>query len=115
VTNISAATKITMSDFLQRTKLLFTGRLATWLRQELSRRETASPSPTPRLIPEQQQLLLADELIRLKIDVLFAPSTVEALAAKNATRTIPVIFVSADPIGAGLVESLARRFSCQAD
>ena len=52
---------------------------------------------------------LADALIRLRVDVLVTPSTPAALAAKNATKTIPIVFViSADPIGAGLVDSLAR-------
>ena len=36
---------------------------------------------------------LADELVRLKVDVLVTPGTNEALAAKNATRTIPIVFV----------------------
>ena len=52
---------------------------------------------------------LADELVRLRVDVLFAPSTRRALAAKNATRTIPIVFISAvDPVAVGLVDSLAR-------
>ena len=52
---------------------------------------------------------LADELVRLKADVLFAHSLTAALAAKNATRTIPIVFLSAvDPVAAGLVDSLAR-------
>jgi putative ABC transport system substrate-binding protein len=52
---------------------------------------------------------LADELVRLKVDVLFAPSTNMALVAKNATKTIPIVFVgSGDPVAAGLVDSLAR-------
>jgi putative ABC transport system substrate-binding protein len=52
---------------------------------------------------------LADELVRLKLDVLLAPSTAEALAFKNATRTIPIVFiVSSDPVADGLVDSLAR-------
>src|SRR5262245_22155814 len=52
---------------------------------------------------------LADELVNLKVDVLLTPSTIEALAAKNATRMIPIVFLSAaDPIAAGLVDSLAR-------
>jgi putative ABC transport system substrate-binding protein len=54
-------------------------------------------------------LALADELVRLKVDVLFTPSTSEALVAKNATKTIPIVFVgSGDPVAAGLVDSLAR-------
>jgi putative ABC transport system substrate-binding protein len=53
--------------------------------------------------------VLADELIRLKVDVLVVPSTPGALAAKNATRTIPIVFTgSGDPVAAGLVDSLSR-------
>jgi putative ABC transport system substrate-binding protein len=52
---------------------------------------------------------LADELVRLRVDVILAASANAALAAKNATRTIPIVFVSmSDPIVAGLVDSLAR-------
>jgi putative ABC transport system substrate-binding protein len=52
---------------------------------------------------------LAAELVRLKMDVIFASTTPAALAAKHATTTIPIVigFV-ADPIGSGLVASLAR-------
>jgi putative tryptophan/tyrosine transport system substrate-binding protein len=53
--------------------------------------------------------VLADELVRLNVDVLITPSTVEALAAKNATSTIPIVFLGGgDPVAAGLVNSLAR-------
>jgi putative tryptophan/tyrosine transport system substrate-binding protein len=52
---------------------------------------------------------LADELVRLKVDVIFTPGINEALAAKNATRTIPIVFsTTADPVAASLVDSLAR-------
>ena len=52
---------------------------------------------------------LVAELLRLNLDVLFAPSTPAALAAKNATQTIPIVFASvSDPIANGLVSSLAR-------
>ena len=52
---------------------------------------------------------LADELVRLKVDVLLAAATTEARAAKNATSTIPIIFFSAaDPVALGLVDSMAR-------
>ena len=52
---------------------------------------------------------LADELVHLKVDVLFTPGINEALAAKNTTRTIPIVFsTTADPVTAGLVDSLAR-------
>jgi putative tryptophan/tyrosine transport system substrate-binding protein len=51
----------------------------------------------------------ADELVRLKIDALLAPSTPAAVAAKNATKTIPIVFYDVvDPVGSGLVDSLAR-------
>jgi putative tryptophan/tyrosine transport system substrate-binding protein len=52
---------------------------------------------------------LADELVRLKVDVLIAPNTPAALAAKNATKTTPIVFLDVtDPIAAGLIDSLAR-------
>jgi len=52
---------------------------------------------------------LADELVRLKVDVLVTRGTPEALALKNATKTIPIVFYDVtDPVGAGLVDSLAR-------
>jgi len=53
--------------------------------------------------------VLADELVRLKVDVLVTPATPAALALKTATTTIPIVFLGvADPVGAGLVDSLAR-------
>jgi putative ABC transport system substrate-binding protein len=52
---------------------------------------------------------LADELVRLKVDVLIAPNTPAALAAKNVTKTTPIVFLDVtDPIAAGLIDSLAR-------
>jgi putative ABC transport system substrate-binding protein len=52
---------------------------------------------------------IVDELANLRVDVLVTVSTPVALAAKNATKTIPVIFLGvSDPVGAGLVDSLAR-------
>src|SRR3989442_5252442 len=52
---------------------------------------------------------LADELVRLKVDVLVTIATPAAIAAKNTTRTIPVVFLGvSDPVAAGLVDSLAR-------
>src|SRR5262249_32378215 len=52
---------------------------------------------------------VADEIVRLKVDVIMTASTAAALAAKNATRTIPIVFYSAgDPVASGLVDSLAR-------
>jgi len=52
---------------------------------------------------------LAAELVALKVDVIVASSTVGALAAKQATRTLPIVFIgAADPVTSGLVTSLAR-------
>ena len=52
---------------------------------------------------------LAADLVRLKVDLIVVASTVPALAAKSATTTIPIVMASvADPVGAGLVASLAR-------
>ena len=52
---------------------------------------------------------LAAELVRLGVDLIVVPSTPTALAAKNATKTIPLITVGGgDPVGLGLVASLAR-------
>lgn len=53
---------------------------------------------------------LATELVRIKVDVLVSAwGTPAALAAKNATTTVPVVVVAAaDPVGVGLVASLAR-------
>jgi putative tryptophan/tyrosine transport system substrate-binding protein len=52
---------------------------------------------------------LADELVRLKVDVIVASPTPAALAARNATRTIPIVGMSlTEPVAVGLVASLAR-------
>src|SRR4029077_5164395 len=53
---------------------------------------------------------LALELANLNVDVIFARGTWALLAAKNATRTIPIVGIDLeiDPVEAGLVESIAR-------
>ena len=52
---------------------------------------------------------LAADLVRLKVDLIVATDTPCALAAKNATTTVPIVMANVgDPTGAGLVASLAR-------
>jgi putative ABC transport system substrate-binding protein len=52
---------------------------------------------------------LADELVRLKPDVIVTATTPGAMAAKRATQSIPVVLASVgDPVSTGLVSSLAR-------
>jgi putative ABC transport system substrate-binding protein len=52
---------------------------------------------------------LADELVRLKVDLITAAPTPAALAAKKATSTIPIVGLSlTEPVAVGLVASLAR-------
>jgi putative ABC transport system substrate-binding protein len=61
--------------------------------------------------PERPELLpgIASELVRSEVDVLVANSTPEIRALMQATSTIPIVMVGpGDPVGAGLVASLAR-------
>jgi len=52
---------------------------------------------------------MAQELVRANVDVIVAPSSIYAEAAKRATSNIPIVFLShADPLGSGHVASLAR-------
>jgi putative ABC transport system substrate-binding protein len=52
---------------------------------------------------------LAAELVRLRVDLIVAVPTAAVVAAKNATATIPIVMISVgDPVGLGLVASLAR-------
>jgi putative tryptophan/tyrosine transport system substrate-binding protein len=52
---------------------------------------------------------LAADLVRLKVDVIVSLGTQGVTAARNATKTIPIVMIAVrDPIGIGLIESLAR-------
>jgi putative ABC transport system substrate-binding protein len=52
---------------------------------------------------------LAEELVRLKVDVILASGAPPALAAKKVTTTVPIVFAPVvDPVEVGLVASLAR-------
>jgi len=58
----------------------------------------------PERLPE-----LAADLVRLKVDLIVTAGTPPALAAKNATTAIPIVMTNTpDPVGLGLVASLAR-------
>jgi putative ABC transport system substrate-binding protein len=66
----------------------------------IERRNAKSYEELPRL---------AAELVRLKVDVIFAPGSPAAQVARDSIQTIPVVFVTfADPVRTGLVASLAR-------
>ena len=52
---------------------------------------------------------MATELVQMKVDIIVTESTLAAQAAKHASETIPIVMaVTGDPVGAGLVASLAR-------
>src|ERR1700730_4213889 len=52
---------------------------------------------------------IAAEFVRLKVDIIVTSGTPQVLAAKHATSVIPIVFAGAgDPVGSGLVASLAR-------
>ena len=52
---------------------------------------------------------IAQELVKMKVDIIVAASSPSVLAARDATRTIPIVMpVSSDPVGDGLVRSLAH-------
>lgn len=50
----------------------------------------------------------AAELVRMKVDVLVAPTADAAIAARRATQSIPIVSLTPDPVAIGLVASLAR-------
>jgi putative tryptophan/tyrosine transport system substrate-binding protein len=56
----------------------------------------------------QRPAEIAAEFVRLKVDVIVTWATANVAAAKEATTVIPVVFVAADPVGTGLVASLAQ-------
>ena len=74
-----------------------------WTEEKISIERRYSEGKSERL-PE-----LAAELVRLKVDVIVTSITPDTLAAKNATKDIPIVMASVnDPIGSGFVDSLAH-------
>jgi putative tryptophan/tyrosine transport system substrate-binding protein len=66
--------------------------------------EWRSAMGKPELLPD-----LAAELVRLKVDIIVTDGALVTRAAKNATKTIPIVMASdADPIESGYIASLAR-------
>jgi putative ABC transport system substrate-binding protein len=76
----------------------------------IEQRYAAAGQGVPAVTGQQERIReLVAELVRLKVDVIVASQYEVTAAAKEATTTIPIVFtVSADPVGLGLVESLAR-------
>ena len=108
------AAKIFRIGFLDNSTASGMAVLVNAFRQELSRLgwiegknftiEYRFAEQKPERLPE-----LAAELVRLKVDLIVASGTPSSLAAKSATTTIPIVMAQAgDPVGSGLVASLAR-------
>jgi putative ABC transport system substrate-binding protein len=58
---------------------------------------------------KETALAAAEELVRIRVEVIVVSATQTALAAKQATRTVPIVMtIPADPVAVGLVASLAR-------
>jgi len=75
-----------------------------WIEGKTFAFERRSAENRPERLPE-----LAAELVQLNVDVIVGVGTLAPLAAKRATTTIPIIMTNAgDPLGTGLVDSLAR-------
>lgn len=92
---------VTPADFYEYTKYL---RALGWIEGQNLVIDQRYASGTDNLLPD-----LAEQLVRLKVEIIVAEGTVVALAAKKATSAIPIVVNrSGDPVGAGLVASLAR-------
>jgi putative tryptophan/tyrosine transport system substrate-binding protein len=75
-----------------------------WIEEKSFTIEYRFAEQKPERLPE-----LAADLVRLKVDLIVASGTPSSLAAKSATTTIPIVMAQAgDPVGSGLVASLAR-------
>jgi putative ABC transport system substrate-binding protein len=58
---------------------------------------------------DERYAQIANEFVRLKVDIILTHNTLPVLAAKQATSVIPIVFASAgDPVGTGIVASLGR-------
>jgi putative ABC transport system substrate-binding protein len=113
-TGPAAAGKVWRIGYLDQGSAARNTRYLDGLRQglrELGWVEGQNIAVEPRFAEGQTDRLpeLAAELVRLKMDVIVTSTTPAALAAKQATTTIPVVFgFAADPVGSKIVTSLAR-------
>jgi putative ABC transport system substrate-binding protein len=78
--------------------------------KELGYVEGQNVTVEPRYAEDRTRVSeIVDELVREKVDFIVTGGTPEVLAAKQATKSIPIVFAAiGDPVGAGVVESLAR-------
>jgi putative ABC transport system substrate-binding protein len=75
-----------------------------WIEHETVAIEYRWAEGSPERLPA-----LARDLVRLKVDIIVVAGTVGIRAAKEATRTIPIVFVVlVDPVASGLVQSFSR-------
>jgi putative tryptophan/tyrosine transport system substrate-binding protein len=75
-----------------------------WIEEKNITIEYRFSEQKPERVPE-----LAADLVRLKVNLIVTSGTPQVLAAKKATTTIPIVMTNAgDPVGAGLIASLAR-------
>ena len=114
VANAQQPGKIFRIGFLDSTTASGSAVLWDAFRQELSKLgwiEGKNITIESRFAEQKSERLpeLAADLVRLKVDLIVVPGVQSALAAMKATTTIPVVIASApDPVGLGLVASLAR-------
>jgi putative ABC transport system substrate-binding protein len=107
-------TKVLRIGFLDASTASGSAVLVNAFRQELSKLgwiEGKNITIEYRFAEQKSERLpeLAADLVRLKVDLIVVTATAPALAAKSATATIPIVMVNpGDPVGAGLVASLAR-------
>jgi putative tryptophan/tyrosine transport system substrate-binding protein len=114
VSDAQQAGKVPRIGFLDNSTASGSDFLVEAFRQELSKLgwiEGKNITIEYRFAEQKNERLpeLAADLVRLKVDLIVVTSAVPALAAKKATTTIPIVMTtSTDPVGAGLVASLAR-------
>ena len=114
IANAQQAGKIFRIGFLDSSTASGSAVLVEAFRQELTKLgwiEGKNIAIEYRFAEQKSERLpeLAADLVRLKVDLIVVTGTPSALAAKKATTTIPIVMANAaDPVGAGLVASLAR-------